>query len=337
MPQMNPAVLAWARRTAGLTREEAARKLQIGAARGVGPAARLARMEGGVDQPTRPVLSRMAKHYRRPLIALYLDEPPRPSPVGTDFRTLSGVDPKQDALAQALVRDVIARQGIVRAQLEDEDAAEIGWIGTITMADGRNHALEALRPVVGGAGRKRDFGELRESAEKAGVWILLQGDLGSYHSALDTAAFRGFALADRLAPFIVINSNDERTAWSFTLLHELARLLLGHTGISAAAAESDAARFCNAVASEFLLPASVVERFPASGLRKDRFAPRKKRGAGERGTNSWASRRNRIGKPLLDLARRGIGEGALSTTRAALMLGVKPTQVAQMLETPGSS
>lgn len=381
MPQVNPRVLAWARETAGLTREKAAKKIQLGPARGMEPADRITALETGAAQPTRPMLVRMAKGYRRPLIAFYLEEPPRAIEVGTDFRTLTSArSAEQDALVQALVRDVIARQGIVHSQLEDDDAEEVRFIGTVTLTDGRPRALETLRQVVGGESGtdvpRREFDQLRNAVERAGVYVLLQGDLGSHHTALETAAFRGFVLADPLAPFIVINSNDARAAWSFTLLHEVVHLLLGHTGISGADAESETERFCNDVASEYLLPSTAIETLEVSGLGNDELATllgrlsnewkvsrsllayrlhrsekingsvyrqlvdvfrrqwnerRKQRGTNEGGPNPYVVKRHRIGNALLKLVARGMGEGTLPTTKAALALGVKPTQVGRIL------
>jgi len=37
-----------------------------------------------------------------------------------------------------------------------------------------------------------------------GIFVLLIGDLGSYHTAFDLEVFRGFALSDDIAPFIII-------------------------------------------------------------------------------------------------------------------------------------
>src|SRR3546814_7438206 len=67
-------------------------------------------------------------------------------------------------------------------------------------------------------------------------------------------AFRGFALADPIAPFVVINDRDAKTAWSFTLLHEVAHLWIGATGVSGGHFEGSTEQFCNDVASSFLLP-----------------------------------------------------------------------------------
>src|SRR3546814_3348390 len=91
-------------------------------------------------------------------------------------------------------------------------------------------------------------------SEAAWIYVLLIGNLGSHHSAIDIDAFRGFALADPIAPFVVINDRDAKTAWSFTLLHEVAHLWIGATGVSGGHFEGSTEQFCNDVASSFLLP-----------------------------------------------------------------------------------
>ena len=72
--------------------------------------------------------------------------------------------------------------------------------------------------------------------------------------------FRGFAVADTVAPFVVVNDNDSTPAWSFTLLHELGHLLLGQTGISDARPGTKVEEFCNDVAAEWMLPARTLDR-----------------------------------------------------------------------------
>ena len=105
------------------------------------------------------------------------------------------------------------------------------------------------------------FSILRAAAEHAGVYVLLLGDLGTHHSAIGEDVFRGFALADAIAPFVVINDNDAVPARAFTLLHELAHVWVGETGISGplrGSRDSAVERFCNEVAGDFLLPAQAI-------------------------------------------------------------------------------
>ena len=113
------------------------------------------------------------------------------------------------------------------------------------------------------------FGLLRAQVERAGIFVLLVGDLGSHHSAIPVEAFRGFAIADRIAPFIAINDQDAKTAWSFTLLHELAHLWLGATGVSAGRSEQRIEIFCNEVSAEVLVSKAEAKSIDVSGLSAD--------------------------------------------------------------------
>src|ERR1043165_8942735 len=109
MPRVNPDILSWAREAAVLSMDEAARKLGI-------RANRLVALEEGRQDPSRSMLVKMSERYRRPLLTFYLPERPLQSDKGQDFRTLREAPPPgAEALLDALLRDVQARQGIVKA------------------------------------------------------------------------------------------------------------------------------------------------------------------------------------------------------------------------------
>jgi Zn-dependent peptidase ImmA (M78 family)/transcriptional regulator with XRE-family HTH domain len=267
---VNPEILSWARETAGFTLEAAAEALNIHESGGIAAVRRLAALETGEVAPTRPILRRMAEKYRRPLVAFYMSHIPKRGDRGEDFRSLPTGHPRaSDALLDALVRDIRARQSMVRAILEDLDEAKpLAFIDSSSISDGIHAVVASIRRQLKldlvsfrshGGGRNQttaeeDFGLLRSHAEAAGVFVLLIGNLGSHHTAIDLDTFRGFALADDVAPFVVINDQDAHAAWSFTLMHELAHLWLGETGVSGAQFGSPIERFCNDVAGEFLLP-----------------------------------------------------------------------------------
>ena len=382
MQPLNPEILRWARESAGLSHSEAAKKLNLSTVRGNTPEDRLIAFEQGREQPEPPMLKKMAKHYRRPLITFYLERPPRASDYGVDYRKVSGqVSAVQDTYLKILVREVIARQGIVRDLLDEDDAMEVDFVDTITKNEGKLRALESLRKIIDSDSPQkepiREFKKLRLAAEKSGIFVLLQGDLGSHHSIIETSTFRGFVIADRLAPFIVINRNDTRTAHSFTLLHEIVHLILGDTGISGFDAETRAEeQFCNDVASEYLLPSasiatvevfsrevnellSILEKLSADWnvsrlliayrlyrigkielslyqqiseiIRRQWERNRKQKNADEVQVDFSVVRRHYLGSPLLNLVERYVAEGLLSTTKAAVVLGVKPTQVGTIL------
>ena len=218
MPKVNPDILVWARETAGLSPESAVKKLSIRDTKKASALDRLSGYESGAEDPSRPLLLRMAKQYRRPLLTFYLPKPPAKGDRGADFRTLAKEVPTADAaLLDALIREMRARQSMVRAVLEDEDEeAPLPFIGSHAIADGQPAVLDSLRTLLNvklpDYRAQRDanaaFSFLRDRAEREGIFVLLKGDLGSYHTALELDVFRGFSIADDIAPFIVINDRD---------------------------------------------------------------------------------------------------------------------------------
>ena len=400
MPAVNPEILVWARKTAGLTLQDAVAKVGIRDARGEAAVDRLAALERGEREPTRPTLVKMAQQYRRPLLAFYLNAPPQRGDHGADFRTLPVERSSEtDALVDALVRNVRSRQSMVRAALEAEDeAAPLPFVGALSRSVGARTDLESLRTAAGALSEvlgddlnaatyyaqpsaDQAFTLLRTRTEDAGVFVLLKGDLGGYRTAIDVEVFRGFAISDDVAPFVVINDNDSRAAWSFTLLHELTHLLLGQTGISGSHPGTDIEEFCNNVAAEWLLPVRTLDQVQIDRARDlveqrhriDDFArprnlsrtmvayrllraeridwrtfdrlragfherwrqqrdrQRAKARESESGVDYYVVRRHRVGQALLRFAHRMMASGALSTTKVARILGVKPAHVGKML------
>lgn len=274
MPRIQPQILIWARETAGLSLEQAVDKLDINDARGVAAVDRLKALESGEQEPSRPLLLRMAKQYRRPLIAFYMSAPPPKGDRGEDFRTLpADYSVATGALLDALLRDIKARQAMVRTVLEtDEEAKPLPFVGSLRMSQGIAAAVQSLKGILKfdlAAFRAEETAEdafalLRGAAENAGVFVLLAGNLGNHHTTISLEEFRGFSVADSIAPFIVINDQDAKPAWSFTLLHELTHILLGTTGISGTSTDSEIERFCNDAAGEFLLPTAEVSAFHIS-------------------------------------------------------------------------
>ena len=326
----------------------------------------------------------MAKQYHRPLLTFYLSEaPPRGEP-GQDFRTLSETPAIHDeALLQALLRDLSARQGLLRAAFEDDDEPRvIDLVGSMAVEDGQPVVGEAITACLEFSLSKfriqpdtdAAFKLLRSRAQDAGIFVILIGNLGSYHTDISLDTFRGIALCDQLAPFIAINEHDSHAAWSFTLLHEIAHLGLGQSGVSGGLPERDVERFCNEVASEILLPSTelsecsitdatgysaveeqVVElanernvsnsmiayRLYRAGMINrriwealtDTFQTRwrenkkQQRQASQQqggGPSYYTIRRQRLGDAMIQMTSQMLTTKALSTSKAARVLGVRP-------------
>jgi Zn-dependent peptidase ImmA (M78 family) len=270
---IRPEMLTWARETAGLSLEDAARSIGLKNARGETGPNRLAKLESGDHEPKPALLEKMAKTYRRPLLVFYLNDPPKAADRGQDFRTLPGEERDNPEL-DALIRDIKARQELVRSVLEDEEIEPPNFVGKASLETPVRELAARIQKrfeidIAEFRGHKTiddAFNYLRAKIEQAGVFVLLIGNLGSHHTNIPVRIFRGYASADRLAPMIVINNQDVRAAWSFTALHELVHLWRGETGISGVDATNQTERYCNDVAGEILVPAEDLRIFanPAS-------------------------------------------------------------------------
>src|ERR1017187_413851 len=133
---LNPGIFTWARNTAGLSADEAAHALGFNNTNDRSAAERLRALEAGDEEPSRSVLVRMAKAYRRSLLVFYLAEPPRTGDRGQDFRTVPGSPPAlYNPALDALIRDVRGRQTIVRSLLEETEPQPVDFVGAASMND----------------------------------------------------------------------------------------------------------------------------------------------------------------------------------------------------------
>lgn len=381
MPRVEPEVLVWARTTSGLSIEEAAKKL------GIGNPDRLREMEAGDIEPSRRQIANMSQKYRRPLLSFYLPRPPRRSETGQDFRTLPE-DEKADsqAILDALLRDISARHGLVRAALEEaEEDERLPFVGSRradeSVEDLSNAITQLLQFNALDFRAEKNIGDafaaLRSAVESIGVFVLLVGNLGNYLTDLDAKVFRGFAIADPVAPFIVINENDSRAAWSFTLLHELTHLLLGQSGVSGYDGDSQIERLCDSVAAKFLLNPEELNQIQltnnlnqlieqitqfANSIKvsrkmvafnlvrfgkinretyrklsdifdEERLSLKQEKSGSGAPVDYYVVRRHRIGPGLIRLVDRLVAGGVLNSTKAARVLGVKPTTVSRITST----
>jgi Zn-dependent peptidase ImmA (M78 family)/transcriptional regulator with XRE-family HTH domain len=396
---INPSILAWARESAGLSLEDAASRIGISESAKHSAAEKLHEMEKGEKFPTRNQLAKFATVYRRPLITFYMEEPPPRASRGEDFRTMSfDVAPRENAMLDALLRDIRARQSMVKEILEDEeDSIELAFVGKAKISDGVQAVTQSIAEALGfaidgnarRAGTPDDlFRELRARAEALGVFVLLVGDLGSHHHTINERVFRGFAIADKVAPFVVINDQDAKPARSFTLIHELAHIWLGETGVSGspddvapATSAGHIEQFCNDVAGRFLLPdqafrakpedlnggdaetarrviARIAESWrvsePMVAYRFNRlgwitgpvyralssaYAARwqafktkeKEKRENDGGPSYYVVRQFKLGNALLGVVQRTLRSNQLTHTKAAKLLGVKPSSVEPLL------
>lgn len=262
---VEPSLLVWARESAALTIDEAAQKIGI-------DAERLAdwESEDSDDAPTVPQLRKLATVYKRPLAVLFLSEPPNELGFSAlrDFRRLR---PDQTrAYSPQLAYEIRAAEERRTIALETFAAldqkppaftlsARIGDDPEAVAAELRKR----LRITLDQQARWRDttkaFKAWREAVESAGVLVFA---LGGAHHQIPLAEARGFTFAERPLPVVVVNAKDRPGGRIFTLLHELAHVILGQTAIAnepepdprLPAADRAIEAFCNRVAAATLMP-----------------------------------------------------------------------------------
>ena len=258
---VQPNMLRWARERAGYNTEALVRRFP-----------KLEGWELGEVQPTLKQLEAFAKATHVPLGFLFLAEPPVERIPIPDFRRVANVHldrPSPDLLdtvylcqqrqdwyrdfARSMHHPVLAFVG--SARLEDdivEVAARMRYALGMDLEERRRLSTwtDALRRFI-------------EQADALGVLVMVSGVVGSNNRrGLDPQEFRGFALADPLAPLVFINGADTKAAQMFTLAHELAHLWLGQSAISdteaRAAPDQAVERWCNRVAAELLVPLAAL-------------------------------------------------------------------------------
>ena len=265
---ISPAVLRWARRRSGRSLSDL-RKFPVEAWED----------PEGAAQPTMRQLEEYARATRTPFGLLFLAEPPGPETVPIpDFRTFGG-DSVRPAPSPDLLDTIYAcqqRQDWFRDFAEETGVEPVALAGSASLDTPVEDAAGALRTTLGfGLDQRVEFSNwsealtgLRDHAEEAGVMVMISGVVGNNtHRVLSAQEFRGFALADNLAPVVFVNGADTKAAQIFTLAHELAHISLGGSAVSNAElsdlGDGDRTeRWCNEVAADLLVPrASLQEAF----------------------------------------------------------------------------
>ena len=248
--------------------------------------------ESGEKKPTLKQLEAFAKATHTAIGYYFFGEPPEePVPIA-DFRTIAGTPvsrPSGDLLDTVYLCQ--NRQYWYEEFMRQEGEPPLSFVGSVALSDPVEEVAAAMRGTLGfDLDERQRLGTWTEAlrrfiaqADDAGVLVMVSGVVGSNNTRkLDPTEFRGFALADPLAPVVFVNGADTKAAQMFTLAHELAHIWLGETALSDSEARQAPGhrveRWCNNVAAELLVPLAALrqEYRPGAELRSelDRLAKR---------------------------------------------------------------
>ena len=278
---VEPAVLAWGRKSVALSLAEAARKIGV-------DEARLEAWEAGTDAPTIPQLRKLASAYKRPLAVFFLPEPPNELGFSAlrDFRRLRP-DQRQPFSPQLAyeIRAAQERRAVALGVFETLGTDPPVFDLTARVTDDPETVARRVRERLGITIARqtgwrdpaKGFRAWRETIEGAGVLVFV---LGGAHHQVPLEEVRGFALADRPLPVIVVNGQDRPNGRTFTLLHELGHVLLGQTAIAndpepdarLPAAARRIELFCDRLAAAALMPRDALLAEPLLAAKAGRPA-----------------------------------------------------------------
>lgn len=254
---VNPSILSWSRQRAGLTELEVAHGLPVNPER-------VMEWESGESMPTFKQAQKWAMLAHIPFGFLFLKEPPVEELPLPDLRTIGGISLSKPSLNLVeAVKDVLKKHHWYLEYLKEHEFKPLPFVGRFSTNASIQEVVADMRKTLGiaeNAARPAHDEYLRtlaSAAESIGILVMRSGIVGSNtHRKLDVGEFRGFAMSNPVAPVVFINSADAPSARLFTLIHELAHIWIGSSGISSASVNCGRQEeiFCNAVAGEFLVP-----------------------------------------------------------------------------------
>lgn len=256
---IQPDILRWAIQRAGVSEEKAIEAFPL-----------LDSWLPQKKQPTLNQLKRFAVKFYVPLVYLFMDNRPEeviPFPM---FRGEAGQQDHFDLNVYDTVMNVQARQEWLEEYLLENEIETCSFIGSINTQVSISEAVNKLRSILdldpkwafSMSSSDAALSYIGQRVEDAGVFLAYNGVVGNNtHRLLKVSECRGFALVNEKAPYIFINSADSKSAQLFTLVHEVTHLMLGksagHAG-SETFHHEITEQYCDKVAAEFLVPASVL-------------------------------------------------------------------------------
>jgi Zn-dependent peptidase ImmA (M78 family) len=255
---INPALLVWARKSAGLEQALVSTKLKV-------PLDKFKKWETGEARPSIAQLRKLAELYKRPLAVFYLADPPDEFHALRDFRRLPErllgsesyelrLEVRKAQYRRDAALDIYAALGEEPPEFKALTSAKAKSEPESLALGVREQLGISLAIQFAWRAEYEAFNVWRRAIESLGVMIFQA-------SKVDVEEMRGFSLALTPLPIIVLNIKDPVRARIFTLLHEFTHLVVREGGIcdldetsSERARSQEPEIYANMVAGAALVP-----------------------------------------------------------------------------------
>lgn len=241
-----------------ILRYRALSRLQLSQRLGM-PLGELDRELKRAPEPKQTILNDIAKELALPSFVFFMKKPPELHDVLPDFRSKRPApSPKSRSTIEAIqlassIQSAVtqfgpsAERGLPRFLQYDRAAIEFFALRC------REFFSISVWDQAEAADAKQFYVLCRKKIEDKGIFVL--------HDSFPEEDGSGFCLSDRKNPVIVVNTKRQtRGRRLFTLIHELAHVLAGQSGISDPFVRTNQIeRACNQFAAAFLVPSSYVD------------------------------------------------------------------------------
>ncbi len=219
------------------------------------------------EKPTFDELSKMAHFFNIPFGYFFLNEIPQKIYPIPHYRTTIDRNFEPSAELQQTLQTIENRQEFARDILMSQGVKPLPFANSIKIGTDVEIVANNLRSLLNldvhwnrGLKTLNDaFFLLINRIEEIGIYVVVNSVVGYNNNLkLSLEEFRGFVLYDSYAPFIFINNQDFISGKIFTIIHEVAHVLIGESASFALPnllpSNDTTEQYCNSIAAEFLVP-----------------------------------------------------------------------------------
>lgn len=217
---INPERIAWCCADYGITPDDLAYELDIAATN-------IERVMKGDDGITFNQLRKIADYFGRGVLFFLEDGPVDAAQVHTaQFRTLANQKPEMSTSLKKLIERVEKQRAVYLSLLEDLDESERTLFNPPALPPNDLQQAANLVRAWLGLGDTNAFDTYRAAVESKGILVFRSNGYNGKWQIPKKNPTLGFTLYDPTCPVIVIKKLSWDSQQSFTLMHELAHLLL---------------------------------------------------------------------------------------------------------------